>query len=158
MTATNGSDQLSYADGALVWCGFGTAHEGLLRLGLSGRDQLLITGLGPVGRAAAMLGRALGASPIIATGIMPERRKRAGDLGLVDHALPAGDTAAAEIAELTGGRGCAASIDCSGTGAARVFALKNTRSRGRCAFVGEGGRVAFAGLHRLRSAGGRRRA
>ena len=40
-------------------CGFGTAYEGLLRLRLSGRDRLLITGLGPVGLAAAMLGRAL---------------------------------------------------------------------------------------------------
>ena len=53
-------DQLSYVDGALVSCGFGTAYEGLLRLELSGQDSLLVTGLGPVGLAAAMLGRALG--------------------------------------------------------------------------------------------------
>ena len=68
----------------------------------------------------------------------------AGDLGLVGHALPAGDTAAAAITELTGGRGCEASIDCSGSGAAPVFALENTRAWGRCAFAGEGGRAAFA--------------
>ena len=122
--------QLSYADGALVSCGFGPAYEGLLRLGLSGRDQLLITGLGPVGRAAAMLGRALGAGRIIATDIAPERRAMAGDLGLVGHALPAGDTAAAAITELTVGLGCEASIDCSGSGAARVFALEHTRTWG----------------------------
>src|SRR3712207_370254 len=62
-------EPLTYADGALVSCGFGTAYEGLLRLGLSGRDRLLITGLGPVGLAAAMLGRALGAGPIIGTDV-----------------------------------------------------------------------------------------
>lgn len=137
-------DQLSYADGALVSCGFGTAYEGLLRLGLSGRDQLLITGLGPVGLAAAMLGRALGAGPVIATELASARRAIALDLGLVDHALPAGDAAAAAISELTAGRGCEASIDCSGSSAARAFALEHTRTWGRCAFVGDGGRAAFA--------------
>ena len=89
-------DELSYVDGALVSRGFGsTAYDGLLRLELSGQDSLLITGLGPVGLAAAMLGRALGASPIIATDISPERRTMAEDLKLVDHALPADDTASA---------------------------------------------------------------
>ncbi len=136
--------ELSYVDGALVSCGFGTAYEGLLRLRLSGQDRLLITGLGPVGLAAAMLGRALGAGPIIATDIAPERRAMAQERALVDHALPADDTAATAIAELTSGRGCEASIDCSGNGAARVFALENTRTWGRCAFVGEGGQITFA--------------
>ena len=57
-------DSLSFVDGALVSCGFGTAWEALLRLEVSGRDGLLVTGLGPVGLAAAMLGRALGAGPV----------------------------------------------------------------------------------------------
>ena len=46
--------------------------------------------------------------------------------------------------KLTGGRGCEAGIDCSGSGVARVFALESTRDWGRCAFVGEGGTVTFA--------------
>jgi threonine dehydrogenase-like Zn-dependent dehydrogenase len=137
-------DELSYVDGALVSCGFGTAYEGLLRLNLSGQDRLLITGLGPVGLAAAMLGRAMGAGPIIATDIAPERLQMARDLGLVDHALPADDSAGAAISELTAGQGCEASIDCSGSAAARVQALENTRTWGRCAFVGEGGQITFA--------------
>ncbi|MBD0322540.1 MAG: zinc-binding dehydrogenase [Aldersonia sp.] len=137
-------EPLSYVDGALVSCGFGTAYEGLLRLQLSGQDRLLITGLGPVGLAAAMLGRSLGAGPIIGTDIEPARRSIAVELGLVDHALPADDTAAPAVDELTGGQGCEASIDCSGSGMARVFALEHTRTWGRCAFVGEGGEVTFA--------------
>jgi threonine dehydrogenase-like Zn-dependent dehydrogenase len=134
-------DELSYLDGALVSCGFGTAYEALLRLDVSGRDRLLITGLGPVGLAAAMLGRALGAGPIIGTDISPERLTIAQQLGLVDHPVPAGEDAAARIAEITGGAGCEATVDCSGNAAARLLALRSTRTWGRCAFVGEGGQV-----------------
>jgi threonine dehydrogenase-like Zn-dependent dehydrogenase len=136
-------DELSYADGALVSCGFGTAYEALLRLDVSGRDRLLVTGLGPVGLAAAMLGRAMGAGPVIGTDVAAERLTRAVDLGLIDHPVPAGDDAADRIAELTGGAGCEATVDCSGSAAARELALRSTRIWGRCAFVGEGGRVAF---------------
>jgi threonine dehydrogenase-like Zn-dependent dehydrogenase len=134
-------DELSYLDGALVSCGFGTAYESLLRLGVSGRDTLLVTGLGPVGLAAAMLGRALGAGPVIGTDVAPERLAIAVELGLVDHGLLAGEEAAAEIADLTGGNGVSASVDCSGNAAARLLALRSTRTWGRCAFVGEGGQV-----------------
>jgi threonine dehydrogenase-like Zn-dependent dehydrogenase len=137
-------DELSFVDGALVSCGFGTAYEALLRLGVSGRDRLLITGLGPVGLAAAMLGRALGATEIIGTDIAPERLRLATELGLVDHAIPAGPEAAGTVAELTAGTGCEATVDCSGSPAARELALRSTRTWGRCAFVGEGGRVDFA--------------
>jgi threonine dehydrogenase-like Zn-dependent dehydrogenase len=137
-------EPLTYVDGALVSCGFGTAYEGLLRLQVSGQDRLLITGLGPVGLAAAMLGRAMGAWPIIATDLAPERLRMARDLGLVDHTVIADDSAAQAIADLTDGRGCEASIDCSGSGAARVLALQSTRTWGRCAFVGEGGEITFA--------------
>ena len=49
-------DELSYADGAQVACGFGTVYEGLEKIGINGNHAVLITGLGPVGLAA---GRAL---------------------------------------------------------------------------------------------------
>jgi threonine dehydrogenase-like Zn-dependent dehydrogenase len=134
-------DELSYLDGALVSCGFGTAYEALLRLAVSGRDRLLVTGLGPVGLAAAMLGRALGASTIIGTDVSTERLALARRLGLVDHAVEAADDAEEMIADLTGGQGCEATMDCSGSAAARAVALRSTRTWGRCAFVGEGGQV-----------------
>jgi threonine dehydrogenase-like Zn-dependent dehydrogenase len=137
-------EPLTFVDGALVSCGFGTAYEGLLRLRLSGRDRLLITGLGPVGLAAAMLGRALGAGPIIATDVSPERLELAQSMGLVEHAILADEQATATIRRLSDGTGCEASIDCSGSGAGRLMALENTRTWGRCAFVGEGGQISFA--------------
>jgi len=136
-------DDLSYVDGALVSCGFGTAYEALLRLEVSGRDNLLVTGLGPVGLAAAMLARAMGAGPVVGTDVSPERRQLALDLALVDHAVPADDDAPDTLAELTDGRGFATTMDCSGNAGARHLALASTAAWGRCAFVGEGGDVGF---------------
>ena len=77
------------------------------------------------------------------TDIAAGRLKLAEELGLVDHALPADDSALDKVKELTGGRGCEASIDCSGASAGRLLALQGTRQWGRCAFVGEGGTVEF---------------
>jgi threonine dehydrogenase-like Zn-dependent dehydrogenase len=140
---------LSFVDGALVSCGFGTAYEALLRLDVSGRDNLLVTGLGPVGLAAAMLAKAMGAAPIVGTDVAPERLRLATELGLVDHALVGDDTAPARLDELTDGRGFTAAVDCSGNATARHLALSHTAVWGRCAFVGEGGDVAFDVSHLL---------
>ncbi len=136
-------DALSYVDGALCACGFGTAYEALRRMGVSGQDRLLITGLGPVGLACAMLARALGVTTVIGTDIAEERRALAIGLGLVDHALPADEAALPALLDLTEGSGCEASVDCSGASAARLLALQGTRDWGRCAYVGEGGTVEF---------------
>ena len=136
-------DTLSYVDGALVSCGFGTAYEALLRLRVSGLDDLLVTGLGPVGLAAAMLARAMGAGPIVGTDVSPERLRLAADLGLVDTAVPADERAENRMQELTAGRGFSTTVDCSGNATARHLALASTGTWGRCAFVGEGGDVGF---------------
>src|SRR3954453_19888637 len=136
-------DSLSYIDGALCACGFGTAYEALRRMQISGQDRLLITGLGPVGLAAAMLGRALGATTILGTDLSERRLALASDLGLVDATIKADDGALDQILKRTGGRGCEVSIDCSGAATARLLALQGTRDWGRCAYVGEGGTVSF---------------
>ena len=126
-------DSLSFADGALIACGFGTAYEALLRLAVSGADRLLVCGLGPVGLAAGMLGRALGATEVIGVERAPDRLAFAQDVGLFDHVVAAGEGAAAAVLGLTGGRGCEVSLDCSGAAEARMLALECTRRWGRCA-------------------------
>jgi 2-desacetyl-2-hydroxyethyl bacteriochlorophyllide A dehydrogenase len=136
-------DGLTYVDGALCACGFGTAYEALCRINLGGNDRLLVTGLGPVGLGAAQLGRAMGARAIIGTDISSARRKIAQDLDLVDYAFEADDQALGKIKDVTSGRGCECSIDCSGAPAGRVLALQGTRQWGRCVFVGEGNKVEF---------------
>ena len=65
-------------------------------------------------------------------------------MGLVDHAVPADAQATATIQDLTGGRGCEASIDFLRQLRRPCVALENTRTWGRCAFVGEGGEISFA--------------
>lgn len=135
-------DELTFEDGALVSCGFGTAYEGLLRLGVSGRDQLLITGLGPVGLAAGMLAKAMGVTLVVGTDLSPQRSALATELGVVDEALTGTDVSD-ELMSLSGGHGFSAAIDCSGSAAGRRVALENLRTWGRCAFVGEGGDVSF---------------
>jgi threonine dehydrogenase-like Zn-dependent dehydrogenase len=74
-------ESLTHVYGALVSCGFPTAYQGLLRARTSGCDQLLVTGLDPVGLAAAPLGRALGASLVIGSDPAPERVALATSLG-----------------------------------------------------------------------------
>lgn len=136
-------DSLSYVDGALVSCGFGTAYEALLRLDVSGRDTLLVTGLGPVGLAAAMLARAMGVGWVVGTDVSVERLALATELGLVDEALAADSTASDRLDDLTDGRGFSATLDASGNATARHLALSRTATLGRCVFVGEGGDVGF---------------
>ena len=136
-------DELSFVDGACVACGFGTAYEALLRVRVSGNDRLFITGLGPVGLAVAMLGRAFGASTVVGTDPSPERRALAIDLGLLDHAFGADARGLTELRALADGAGFEVTIDCSGSAAGRLTALENTRDWGRAVFVGEGGHVDF---------------
>jgi threonine dehydrogenase-like Zn-dependent dehydrogenase len=136
-------DNLSYADGAQVACGFGTVYEGLQKIGISGNDAVLITGLGPVGLATGALCRKLGARHIIGIDVLPERLKLAMDLGLCDEVLASGAGNVADVRKLTGGNGVERAVDCSANDAARATAIRATRKWGRIVFLGEGGVVQF---------------
>jgi threonine dehydrogenase-like Zn-dependent dehydrogenase len=136
-------DQLSYADGAQVACGFGTVYEGLERMGISGNDVVLITGLGPVGLAAGMLSRALGAHRIIGIDVIEERIKLAIDLGLCDEALKAGPENVNQIRAMTNGLGVERAVDCSAHHDARGTAVRATRKWGKIVLLGEGGSMGF---------------
>lgn len=136
-------DSLSYVDGAQVACGFGTVYEALTKIGISGSDAVLITGLGPVGLAAGMLAKAMGANKVIGTDISQERIGLALDLGVVDVGIPADDSALGAILDRTGGNGCEKAIDCSASDPGRQLAIRATRKWGDIAFVGEGGTCSF---------------
>ncbi len=136
-------DELSYADGAQVACGFGTVYEGLMKAGISGNDAVLITGLGPVGLATAALCRKLGAERIIGIDVVEERMALARELGLCDEVLRSGPDNVAEVRGLTGGHGVERAVDCSASDAARATAIRATRKWGRIVLLGEGGRVEF---------------
>ena len=137
------SQRADLLDGAQVACGFGTVYEGLQKIGISGDDAVLITGLGPVGLATGALCRKLGARKIIGTDVVEERIKLALALGVCDEALPSGPDNVSQIRELTGGWGVERAVDCSANDAARATAIRATRKWGRIVFLGEGGRVEF---------------
>ncbi|NIZ90896.1 zinc-dependent alcohol dehydrogenase family protein [Kineococcus rubinsiae] len=130
-------DELTFLDGACVACGFATAYEALCRLDVSGRGRLLVVGLGPVGLAAGLLGKAMGASLVVGTDPSPQRRELALRLGAVDSAVAGGDD---ELTDLLGD-GAETSVDCSGNGFGQLTALRHTRRWGRAALVGEGGQL-----------------
>lgn len=136
-------DALTFKDGAQVACGFGTVYEAIEKIGVCGNDALLVTGLGPVGLAALMLGKAMGANLLIGVEMSDARIALAKKLGLVDHVLkPEG--ALEEILRITNGAGVERAIDASASDSGRRLAIRATREWGKIAFVGEGGTCNFA--------------
>jgi (R,R)-butanediol dehydrogenase / meso-butanediol dehydrogenase / diacetyl reductase len=67
-------EHLSFVDGAIIACQGGTAYWPLVRMGVSGRDVLAVSGLGPVGLLTVLFARALGATIV---GIDPSAGRRA---------------------------------------------------------------------------------
>lgn len=137
-------DELTYADGAQVACGFGTVYEAIYKVGgVSGRDAVLVVGLGPVGLATLMVCKAMGANKLIGVEMSDERIELAKQLGLVDEVFKPGDDVVEKIKAATGGRGCEKTFDASASDGGRQVALRGARQWGRTAFIGEGKSVQF---------------
>jgi threonine dehydrogenase-like Zn-dependent dehydrogenase len=140
-------DSMTYSDGAQVACGFGTVYEGLEKISIGGNDSVLITGLGPVGLASAMLCKAMGASQIIGIEAIDERIEIAKSLELransgiklFDAVLKAGPNNVDEVKALTGGMGCEKVVECSANANARLTAVQAARKWGKIVLIGEGG-------------------
>src|SRR5207237_10275026 len=101
----------TFAEGAAIACGTGTAYSALKRLGISGRDTLAIFGQGPVGLAATQLALAMGARVV---GVDPsaERRRLSKELGADVVIDPDAEPPVERIRELTHGEGADATLDC----------------------------------------------
>lgn len=136
-------DELTYADGAQVACGFGTVYEAIEKVGVSGNDAVLVVGLGPVGMATLMLAKAMGATKLIGIETNEERIELCKELGILDHGFTPSATVVEEIKALTGGHGVERAFDCSANDQGRATAVRATRKWGKIAFVGEGGSVTF---------------
>lgn len=133
-------DSLSFAAGAAIACGTGTAYGALRRINLSGNDTIVIFGQGPVGLSATQLAHAMGAQ-VIALDPAPERRARAIEFGAFAALDPYSNDTAEAIRELTHGRGTDLGLDASGTAEGRSGAIRAARKWGTVCFVGEGGNV-----------------
>ncbi len=135
-------DELTYEDGAMVACGLGTAYAACLRANVSGRDRVLITGLGPVGIGIALLCQAMGAS-VVGVEAIPERLELARTLGIPDVVSSADKDVSQILRQKTNGHGFEVALDGSGNAHARHLCLELARKWGRVVFVGEGSTVEF---------------
>ena len=136
-------NELSYSDGAQVACGFGTAFEGLEKIGVNGNDSVLITGLGPVGLATAMLCRALGAKKVFGIELTDERISIARRLDLFTEVIKVDEKNVEQIRDLNLGYGVEKAIDCSSNSKARLTCIQAARKWGKIVFIGEGGTAEF---------------
>ncbi|GHH23985.1 alcohol dehydrogenase [Sphingomonas glacialis] len=135
-------EELSFATGAAISCGTGTAYQALVRAEVSARDTVAVFGQGPVGLSATQLAAAMGAQ-VIAVDISGERVERALEFGAV-HAIDASVADPVEaIMALTGGRGVSKAFDTSGVAAGRLGAVRSCGKWATACFVGEGGDVTF---------------
>ena len=128
-------DDVPFEIGAtLVDCA-GTPYRGIRRLGVDGFDTVLITGLGPLGSAAAIICHALGAT-VIATEPSEYRLARAAEYG-VDHPInPTDGDALARVMSLTAGRGVDVAMDFTGYTEPQLLCLDGVRSGGAVGFMG----------------------
>src|SRR5262249_47617369 len=133
-------EELSFAEGAAVACGTGTAYAALRRMRIAGGDTLAVFGQGPVGVSATLLGNAMGAR-VIAVETTPERLKLAKDFG-ADSVIDASkEDVTKSLLDLTRGEGVALALECSGAAAARRAAVRCVKTWGTACYVGEGGDV-----------------
>jgi threonine dehydrogenase-like Zn-dependent dehydrogenase len=133
-------DGLSFETGAAISCGTGTAYGALRRLNLSGNDTIAIFGQGPVGLSATQLAKAMGAR-VIAVEVSADRLERATAFGADATINPTTADPASAIKDLTRGYGADVSLDCSGSPAGRLGAIRCLKVWGKACFVGEGGEL-----------------
>ena len=133
-------EELSFAEGAAVACGTGTAFSALKRMQMNGGDTLVVFGQGPVGLSATIIGAAMGAR-VIAVETSPERLKLAEEFGADTVINASQEDPVQAVKELTGGAGADLSLDCTGAAAARRAAVRCVRTWGTACYVGEGGDV-----------------
>ena len=135
-------DELSFAAGAAIACGTGTAYGGLKRLELSGRDTIAVFGQGPVGLSATQLAAAMGAR-VIALDIATERRSRALEFGAESVLDPSEVDPVEALRDLTRGVGVDCVLDCTSSAQARAQGARACRPWGRVCYVGMGGDVTY---------------
>ena len=141
-------ERLSFAAGAAISCGTGTAWGAFERMNLTGRDTIAIFGQGPVGLSATLLAKAQGAR-VIALDIDENRRLAARKAG-ADFVVDPRDGAVPEaIRELTHG-GATMALETAGAATAGQDALRCVRPWGTVCLVGLGAelRLSLASLLR----------
>ena len=142
-------ERLSFAAGAAISCGTGTAWGAFERMGLTGRDTVAVFGQGPVGLSATLLAKAQGAR-VIALDIDDNRLGAAKAFG-ADFIVNSREGGVPEaIRELTGGRGATMALETAGAAAAGRDAISSVRPWGTVCLVGIGAEISLSLANLLR--------
>ncbi len=131
-------DDLDFEAGAMFTDTLGTPLRAITRLRVGEDDTVLVSGQGPVGLAATMLCRFLGAT-VIATDTNDYRLGCATECGANTVVNPQTADLRTALREFADPDGVSVAIDCSGSQAGRLASLDAVRrGNGRVAFVGLG--------------------
>lgn len=140
-------EHLSFMDGAIIACQGGTAYAPLARLGVSGRDVLVVSGLGPVGLLSVLFAKPMGAT-VVGIDPSPGRRELAqklgADLTLDPAAGPVGEQLRAHVPD-----GADKLTETSGANAAHAVIGDLLKPLGTAAIVGLGSQSFTMPLGRL---------
>ncbi len=127
--------ELSFIEGTFIGCTGATVYNALRKLNPSGRDKIVIFGMGPVGLAAVLVARALGAS-VFGIDVIDERLEMAKEIGATD-VINANDTDLVKVIKsLTHGLGADSVLETSGSSAAQSLAIDLLRPQGKVVFIG----------------------
>jgi threonine dehydrogenase-like Zn-dependent dehydrogenase len=129
-------DQLSYEAAAVMTDNIGTQYSTQKRLGVSGATTVAIFGLGPMGGAGVLIGKARGAR-VFAVDVLDARLELAQQLGADATINSSKENPVERLRAMTYGEGVDIAIDCSGNPAAQNAALDSVRKLGSVAFIGE---------------------
>lgn len=140
-------DSMTYQEGAVLSCNFGTAYSAVMRTQPTINDPrtVAVFGVGPVGLCALMTANQLGYQTI-AIDLSDGRLATASKLGAA-HTLNGRKVDVVQaIKDLTHGEGFDTAIECSGTDVAQIQAIQAGGPLSKVVLVGNGSAQAMAPL------------
>ncbi len=129
------SPKLGFEEGALVEP-TACCIRGAQKLGLTGGEDVIIAGAGPVGLTFVQLVRMMGGNRIIVSDVIDARLEAAEKLGANVPVNPKREDLTKRVFEITEGRGADAAIVATGNAAALVSSLESIRKGGRALLFG----------------------
>jgi threonine dehydrogenase-like Zn-dependent dehydrogenase len=132
----NGADQTLVPALLALSDVMGTGHHATLAARVGPGSTVAVVGDGAVGLCAVLAARRLGADRVIAMSRHESRQELARRFGATDVVAERGEAGAKAVAELLGGIGADAVLECVGTKASMEQALDTVRDGGAVGYVG----------------------
>ena len=130
-------DNVSFTIGTQLACTAGTAFSAVNKVSKRHGDPLVVFGLGPVGLTTLLMGEAMGYRTL-GVDVSPFRTDLADRIG-VGVVINADENDPVQaVRDLTGGRGAAGVVECSGSAIARTQAAAVAGLHGTVVYVGAG--------------------